>query len=196
MYIPKAFEITNLSEIFSFVRANALGQLISTVDGRLFSTHAPFLVSSDNSQLLGHIARKNPQYIDITTQEVLVTFQGPHGYISPSWYSSPGVPTWNYQVVHIYGTCKTFDEQERIAGLVETLTGSYEAVSPCPWQPRYDPKLLEAIIGIELTITDVQCKYKLSQNRSEQDQIQVIEQLKRGGSKELAEAMSRQRHLI
>lgn len=191
MYIPKTFEITDPSVIFSFVRANAFGQLISTVEGRLFSTHVPFLVSSDNSMLLGHIAQRNPQALEIDQQEVLVTFQGAHDYISPSWYSSPGVPTWNYQAVHVYGNCKTFDETDRLKELVETLTVVYEAASPCPWAPDYNPRLLRAIVGIELKITDVQCKFKLSQNRSEQDRVQVIAQLKRKGSSELAEAMER-----
>lgn len=195
MYLPKTFEITDRSEIFSFVRANAFGQLISTVQGRLFSTHLPFLVSADNTRLLGHIARQNPQALEISTQEVLVIFQGAHGYVSPSWYASPGVPTWNYQAAHIYASCKTFDDPEQLEELVDTLTQSYEALSPRPWQPQYDPRLLEAIVGIELTVADVQCKFKLSQNRPDQDQLQVIKQLKKTGSEALAQAMERQRRL-
>ena len=93
MYIPKHFEITDKSEIFAFVEANAFGQLISNVDGRLYSTHLPFLLSKDRYKITGHLALQNPQLAEIDMQEVLVTLEGAHDYISPAWYSSPGVPT-------------------------------------------------------------------------------------------------------
>ena len=95
MYVPEHFEVTDADEIFAFVAANAFGQLISKVDGRFFSTHIPFLLSADRTKLLGHMARPNPQHLELDNQQVLVTFQGPHDYISPAWYASPGVPTWN-----------------------------------------------------------------------------------------------------
>jgi transcriptional regulator len=90
MYIPKHFEVTDEGEIFSFIEANAFGQLVSSVARRPFSTHMPFLVSSDKKKMIGHVAKQNPQYSEIDGQEVLITLQGPHDYISPSWYSSPG----------------------------------------------------------------------------------------------------------
>ncbi len=93
MYIPKHFEITDKDEIFSFVEANAFGQLISNVSGRFFSTHLPFLLSEDRSKIVGHMALQNPQHAEIDGQEVLITLEGAHDYISPSWYRGPGVPT-------------------------------------------------------------------------------------------------------
>ncbi len=191
MYIPKHFEITNDDEIFAFIDANAFGQLISNVDGKLFSTHMPFLLSRDKSKLLGHLALHNPQHTEINAQEVLVTIEGAHDYISPSWYSSPGVPTWNYQAVHIYGQCSVTKNPEWLHEIVSALTKKYEAAFETPWQPEYKSSMLGAIVGVEVTISEIQCKYKLSQNRPPEDRAQVIEQLRAVGSNNLAEAMAR-----
>ena len=189
MYIPKHFEVTDSNEVFAFIEANGFGQLISNSGGQLFATHIPFALSEDKTKLVGHLAKQNPQTQDIEGQEVLVTLQGPHDYISPSWYASPGVPTWNYQAVHIYGQCKCFSEPEALGELVESLTAQYESQFATPWQPEYRPAMLGAIVGIEISISDLQCKYKLNQNRSQQDQQQVIAQLEANGSHQLAEAM-------
>lgn len=191
MYIPKHFEITDEEEIFAFLEANAFGQLVSNVDGKLFSTHLPFLLSEDKSKILGHLALQNQQHAEIDGQEVLITIEGAHDYISPSWYSSPGVPTWNYQAVHIYGQCTVFRNSEELQKIVNALTAKYESVFETPWQPDYKSTMLGAIIGIEINISEIQCKYKLSQNRSPEDRVKVIEQLKALGSNKLAEAMVR-----
>lgn len=191
MYIPKHFEITDKDEIFAFVETNAFGQLVSSVNGRVFSTHIPFLLSNDKQKLICHLAKQNPQYSDIENQEVLVTLQGAHDYISPSWYSGPGVPTWNYQAVHIYGQCNVFHETAKIKDVVDTLTAKYESGFQVPWQPEYKASMLGAVVGVEISISEIQCKYKLSQNRPIQDQQQVIQQLKLSGSSSLAKAMER-----
>lgn len=193
MYIPTHFEISDKEEIFSFIEANAFGQLISTLDGKLFSTHIPFLLTEDKSALLCHVALQNPQHKNIEGQEVLVTLEGPHDYISPSWYGSPGVPTWNFQAVHIYGQCKIFRDADRLKNVVDSLTSKYESGFQEPWRPDYNASMLKAIVGIEIAINDVQCKYKLSQNRSSEDRSQVIENLRALGSNSLAEAMERNR---
>lgn len=190
MYIPSHFSFTEQTEIFSFIEANAFGQLISKVEGRLFSTHLPFLLSADRGQLHCHLARANPQWRDIEGQEVLITLQGPHEYISPSWYRSPGVPTWNYQAVHIYGKCQVFDESTRLEQLVDSLTGKFESAFDTPWQPDYKASMLRGIVGIEVEISEIQCKYKLSQNRSDEDQAQVIKALSINGSDQVAKAMA------
>jgi len=189
MYIPKHFEITDKDEVISFIKGNAFGQLISHVDNHLFSSHIPFLVSEDNNFLLCHIAKQNPQWKDIEGQELLVTFQGPHDYISPSWYKSPGVPTWNYQAVHIYGNAKLVTDSERIKKIIEDLADIYELSSKIPWVSEYKASLLNVIVGIEIQITNIQCKYKLSQNRPVVDQKQVTKELEIKGSTKLAQAM-------
>jgi transcriptional regulator len=189
MYIPKHFGVTDKDEIFAFVEANAFGQLISNVNGRLFSTHLPFLLSVDRSKIIGHLALQNPQHTEIDGQEVLITLEGAHDYISPAWYSSPGVPTWNYQAVHIYGECTVFREAEELQNIVNSLTNKYEATFEKPWQPEYKTSMLGAIVGVEVTINEIQCKYKLSQNRPPQDRSQIVNQLMALGSNSLAKAM-------
>ena len=191
MYIPRHFEVTDHDEIFAFIEANGFGQIISSVQGKLFSSHIPFLLSSNKQKLVGHLAKQNPQLADIDQQDVLITLLGPHAYISPSWYKSPGVPTWDYQAVHIYGACKVFDAHEKLKTLVESLTDKYESSFQVPWQPDYKASMLGAIVGIEVTIDEIQCKYKLSQNRSTEDREQVILQLENTGSIDLAGAVRR-----
>lgn len=191
MYVPEYFEVDDKAKIFAFIEANAFGQLISSVHGRPFSSHLPFLLSEDRSKLFAHVARQNPQFQEISGQEVLVTLQGHHDYISPSWYSSPGVPTWNYQAVHIYGMCQAFEEPNRLKQLVDRLTSKYESRLEDPWQPDYNANMLKAIVGIEITISEVQGKFKLSQNRSSDDQKRVIEKLKESDSLAMAEAMQK-----
>jgi len=189
MFIPKSFHITDKEEIFAFIQANAFGQLISSKDGRLLSSHIPFLVSEDKTKLIGHLAKMNPQAQDIEEQQVLISLQGAHDYISPSWYEGAGVPTWNYQAVHIYGECKTFNEAEALKVVVNSLSEKYESAFEEPWQPNYKAAMLGAIIGFEVTINDIQAAYKLSQNKSDTDRERVIKELENLGSNELATAM-------
>ena len=190
MYTPKYFEITDKNEIYTFIEANAFGQLISNVEGRLFSTHMPFLLSDDKTTVYGHLAKQNPQYAELTAQEVLITLEGPHDYISPSWYATAGVPTWNYQAVHIYGSANVITDTDRIKVIVDTLTERYESAFEQPWQPEYKASMLNAIVGVEVKIAEIICKYKLNQNRSVQDHNQVIAELESLGSTKLAKAMA------
>lgn len=188
MYIPPKFRITDKEKIFAFIKANAFGQLISLVEGKLFSSHIPFLLTNNNESLLCHLARQNPQWENIEGQEVLVTLQGPHDYVSPSWYQVPGVPTWNYLTAHIYGTPQLITESERIGHIVNKLSDFYESTLEQPWQPDYKDSMLKAIIGIEIKITDIQCKFKLSQNRSTDDRLSVIDEHNNRGSIQLSNA--------
>ena len=189
MYIPRHFSITEQEEIFSFLDANAFGQLISITDSRPTSSHLPFLLSADRRFLNCHLARQNSHWQTLEDQQVLVTFQGPHDYISPSWYQVPGVPTWNYQALHIYGRCRIFEEPGAIATLVEALSRRYESGLDQPWEPEYGDTMLKAIVGVEIEIEELQCKYKLSQNRPARDHQPVIDKLDELGSDSLARAM-------
>ncbi|MDH5393645.1 MAG: FMN-binding negative transcriptional regulator [Gammaproteobacteria bacterium] len=192
MYIPKVFNVTDKAEILSFIQGNSFGQLISLVDGKIFSSHLPFVFCEQNQTLLCHLAKKNPQWQHIEGQEILVTFQGPHDYVSASWYCSPGVPTWNYQSVHLYGNAKIITEKEKLRHIVNGITKIYESGQEKPWQAVYKDALLEAIVGIEINISDIQCKYKLSQNRPEQDRLKIIEEHNKRGSFELSKASKNQ----
>ena len=189
MYVPKHFKVSDADEIFEFVDANAFGQLISRQDGEIVVSHLPFLVAADRQRLHCHLARQNPQWQQLEDQRVLITFQGAHDYISPSWYKTAGVPTWNYQAVHVYGRCRVFEEAEALAEVVDALSQRYESAFETPWQPQYREAMLKAIIGVEIAIDEVQCKYKLSQNRPTADQQGVVDQLDQLGSKSLASVM-------
>lgn len=191
MFTPKHFKITDNREILSFIEANAFGQLISTVNNRLFSSHLPFLMSEDKTRLFTHLAKQNPQHQNIEDQEVLVTFQGEHDYISPSWYEGPGVPTWNYQSAHVYGKACVFDDPVKLKEMIETLSQKYESGFDHPWQPVYKTAMLNAIVGIEIQIGEIECKYKLSQNKSLQDRQRVIQNLEKIGANKLADSMKR-----
>ena len=189
MYIPKAFAITDRATQHAFIEANGFGQLISSCDGRPYSTHLPFMLSADKKYLLGHLAANNPQLRDLEGQLLLVTLQGAHDYISPSWYSKPGVPTWNYQALHIYGCCRLITQPQALAQLVNQLSEKYEAGFAEPWQPDYQASLLGAIVGFEIEINDIECKFKLSQNRSSQERAAIVRQLEKAGASALAPAM-------
>ncbi len=191
MYIPQDFEITDKKEILAFIEANAFGQLISLVEGRLFSSHIPFAIGNDGQTLICHVARRNPQWKAIEDQEVLVTFQGEHNYVSPSWYETTGVPTWNYQVAHIYGKPRLVTDTEKLKNIVEDLTEKYESGFDEAWNAEYKESLLNLIIGIEIQITELQCKYKLSQNRSEIDRKNVAEAFQRNGAEQLSDLMKK-----
>lgn len=189
MYIPDHFNEPDRNIAISFIKANAFGQLLSLVDGKIYASHLPFLINNEGSKMLCHLARQNPQWENIENQDVLVTFQGTHDYISPGWYSSPGVPTWNYQVAHVYGTCKTIHSAEELKDIVEKLTLNYESNLSKPWDPEYSETMLKNIVGIEITVRDIQCKFKLNQNRSEKDRAGVITSLEKQGSEKLARVM-------
>ena len=193
MYIPEHFKITDEKEVLSFLQANSFGQLISQHQEQMFATHLPFLISEDVKHLKCHLARQNSQWQDIENQDVLIILPGPHEYISPSWYKNPGVPTWNYQAIHIYGRCRVFEDEGELSEVVDELTSKHEATLSEPWSPQYKQAMLKAIVGIEIEITDIQCKYKLSQNRPADDQQGAIDNLEKLGSKALPEAMRKAR---
>ncbi|MDJ0779002.1 MAG: FMN-binding negative transcriptional regulator [Gammaproteobacteria bacterium] len=191
MFNPKHFRITDQEEILAFLQRYNFGELISLVDGQLTATHLPFMADDEGRALYCHLARANPQWRSLQEQRVLITLRGPHDYISPTWYRNPGVPTWNYQVLHVYGHCRVFDDPAEVSQLVDRLAAIHEAGSQRPWQPDYPDSMLKAIVGVEIEIDELQCKYKLSQNRPAADHLPVVEQLERRGAGELAAAMRR-----
>jgi transcriptional regulator len=189
MYVPEHFKISDQREMLSFLDANAFGQLISIEDNRPTASHLPFLIADDLQYLQCHLARQNLQWRQLEEQQVLVIFQGAHDYISPTWYQTAGVPTWNYQALHIYGRCRVFDAPEELTVVVEALSKRYESNFKTPWKPQYRDAMLKAIVGVEIEIEEIQCKYKLSQNRPAADQQGVIDNLDKLGSTALVNAM-------
>ena len=180
---PKHFNEDDSEKLAAFIDEHAFGVLVTVFEGRPFASHMPFIYERESKLLLGHVARANPQWQHFSNAaDVMVLFQGPHAYISPSWYVVPGVPTWNYAVAHVYGTARALDEQSRVKSIVERLTERYERHNEPPWVPTYDQRLLGAIVGIEIRIKEVQGKFKLSQNRSAADRAAVISKLEGTGS--------------
>jgi transcriptional regulator len=115
---------------------------------------------------------------------VLAIFTGPHAYVSPTWYVDPGVPTWNYAVVHVYGTARWVDDAAFTRTHVETLAAKFEQGTAAPWVPDYDVRRLNGIVGVEIAIDAIEGKFKLSQNRSAADRAQVIARLAESGRDE------------
>jgi transcriptional regulator len=175
MYIPAAFRETRLAVLHALMREHSFATLISEVDGQLFATHMPFLLDSTrgaNGTLRGHMARANPHWRSFSEgHEALVIFQGPHAYISPSWYlSEPAVPTWNYSAVHAHGTPTLLSEWRDVRTLLEDTVSTFEAPLPEQWSTAragedYIAKLGQAIAAFEIRITRLEGKRKLSQNR-------------------------------
>ena len=189
MYIPQHFRIDDAVEIDRFIASNGFATLVSTVSNGLFATHLPLLYQPEAGKLLGHIALANPQWQDLEGQSVLAIFAGPHDYVSPSWYTAPGVPTWNYQAVHVTGVAKYLTDKAQLEAIIIALTQQEEARFAAPWVATYQASKVQGIVGIEIAIDEIQCKYKLSQNRSAADRQQVAEQLQAGGNGALAAAM-------
>lgn len=190
MYLPGHFEEEHQDKLTGFIRQHSFGLLVSRHEQRPFASHLPFLHESGEGgrgKLLGHMARANPQWQSLADgQEVLVVFQGPHAYISPSWYDAPGVPTWNYAVVHVCGTARLIEDGSGLWRLLQRMTEHYEAAFEQPWQPKLSEtervRLLGMIVGFEIEVTDIQGKFKLSQNRSPQIRANVIHHLRAGAS--------------
>jgi transcriptional regulator len=183
MYLPEHFREDDEETLGALVDRYPFGALVTSRDGVPVANHVPFIYDRKTRTLLAHVARANPQWRDLSgTSQVLVIFQGPHAYISPTWYVEPGVPTWNYAAVHVYGSVTTLHGPARVADIVERLTARFERSQQRPWQPTYDESLLHAIVGLEIKITRVEGKLKLSQNRSAQDRAAVIARLEASGA--------------
>jgi transcriptional regulator len=186
MYLPKSFQTEDLPELQVFMRAYNFASLVTQHQGAPFASHLPFMLDAERGQygtLLAHMARANPQWRDFAAGgQVLVIFQGPHAYISPSWYEThPSVPTWNYAVVHAYGVPRVIEDHATLRPMLERLVDTHEAGFEQPWRmdlPHdYLDKMMRAVVGFEIEITRLEGKLKLSQNRSEQDQHHVAEAL-------------------
>lgn len=200
MYIPKYFKVSDFDEIAEFVRQNSFGTLVTTKKGKPIATHLPLqlIKQKDDYYITGHMAYGNPQWRTFeTSEEVLIMFQGPHAYISSSWYEQENVPTWNYQAVHLYGTAQLLSEEELKKDLT-SLMQKYEShrENPVLWD-KLSPSLLEkelkGIVGFKIPVREVQAAYKMSQNRNETDYQNIIDRLEQEGnasSKQMAQVMS------
>lgn len=187
MYVPRHFQTPDQQAGLALIDQIGFGDLTSLLQGQMHCTAMPFL--RDGDVLLGHLARANPQAAFTPGAEVQVTFTGAHGYVSPNWYQAPGVPTWNYVAVHVYGVPELETEPDEVHALLARITAKYESGLPTPWQPDYDPRQINAIVGFRLPIARLATKLKLSQNRSPEDRAGVIAGLRAAGNCALADLM-------
>ena len=194
MYIPEHYKNTDPKEIRMFLKEHSFGILINTVDGKPWGTHIPLEFGVNATQdevLIGHIAKANPQSKNIVDgDEVLCIFNGPHSYISSSWYQDEEVPTWNYIAVHIYGTIK-IQTQTALEASLHALVDKYEQNSEHPislhdMAPQ-TMRQVKGIIGFEIVIKDIQAVKKLSQGRFH-DHDKIIDALEKRGAAEKAVA--------
>lgn len=183
MYSPANFKIEDRGELLAFMRQHSFATIV-THDGTVpHATHMPVLVreaEGAHGTLLTHMARANPQWRHFENgQEVLVMFTGPHAYISPAWYATePAVPTWNHTAVHVYGRPRIVDDPARFTAMLHELIEFYESPRANRWPgvlpDEFRDRLMAGIVGIEIEITRIEGKFKLSQNRNDADRAGVI----------------------
>jgi len=192
MYIPGQFEETSVDAMHELMRVRPLATLVTLSADGLNANHIPLHLSdlpAPYGTLQGHVTRANPLLDDLENDiEALAVFHGPDTYITPSWYASKKetgkvVPTWNYAVVHAYGFLRVVDDAVWLRAQLEALTTHNEASFPEPWAVadaphEYTQKLISHIVGIEMVISRLSGKWKVSQNQPQQNQASVIEGLK------------------
>lgn len=204
MYLPPHFVESRAETLQRILREHPLGALVTHADPQgLDADHLPFEFdpsAGPHGTLLAHVARANPLWERFTEgSPVLVIFSGAQGYISPSWYPSKQethrqVPTWNYEVLHAHGTLHVHDDERWLRGLLARLTRRHEAGEPTPWRMGDAPSdyldaMLRNIVGIEVRITTLVAKSKLSQNREPRDRLHAADTLDTRGRTALARAM-------
>jgi transcriptional regulator len=208
MYVPEHHAERDLTVLHALIRAQPLGTWVTQGDGELIANHIPFLLDESRGEhgtLVAHVARANPVWRAFSTSVAsVVTFQGAQRYITPSWYASKRehgkvVPTWNYAVVHAHGMPRATLDRDWLHALVSRLTKTHEAARAQPWAVSDAPadfidRQLQAIVGIEIPITRLVGKWKVSQNRPAADRAGVTAGLlaeEEAGSAEMAALVQR-----
>ena len=201
MHIPKLYREEDRETILAFLRQNNFPALV-TIDGnRPVATHLPVEIEADDDGQLtvyGHMSRANPHWQTFGPHEVLLIFQGAHTYISPRWYTHTNVPTWNYQIVHVYGRVRLI-EGEALHGLLSRLVAHHEAASTYRLEglpADFVQREIRGVVGFAIEVTRLDAGYKLSQNRNDEDHARIIDHLEQRSdefSSEIAEAMRAQR---
>ena len=195
MYIPKQFAEERVEVMHELMAAHPLATLVSHSTGGLNANHIPLHLCVEPAPygaLQGHIARGNPLLDEMGEgREVLAIFHGPNAYISPSWYATKQqtgkvVPTWNYAVVHAYGYLRVIEDAAWLRAQLDALTTHNESGQPDPWSisdapAEYIEQLMSAVVGVEMVITKLLGKWKVSQNQPQQNQIAVSEGLQASG---------------
>lgn len=184
MYIPEHFRVRDHATAVAFMRANPFVILVSTTAEGPFASHVPVVIreNGDKVTLRGHVAKANPHWRYIEQQpNTLTIFHGPHAYISPSNYTTQeNVPTWNYGAVHTYGEARVYSASEDLLNMLHDLIPTFEAAYQQQWDSlseAYRTRMLSHIVGFEINVTKIEAKFKLSQNRTPDEQQNVIDAL-------------------
>jgi len=205
MYIPRRYLQGDTAVAHDLIQTNVFATLITEVSGRLDATHVPVVLDPERGELGSlrfHLAGVNPTAKALTDdREILMVFTGPHTYISPDWYANDNlVPTWNYAVVHAYGTPRLMDDAD-LRHLLDDLSAAQEAHLPkTPWTVDKMPadlvdKMCDAIVGFDLPIAELQSKWKFNQNRGEDDRAGVVAALEDLGGESNAAVAATMRSL-
>ena len=193
MYVPAVFAEKDLETLYALIEDHGFASLVSNTPSGPVATHLPIMLDRGRGAqgtLVAHLARANPHARALDGADTLAIFLGPHGYISPSWYGQhPSVPTWNYAAVHVYGRARMIDDPARLDAIVRQLVEQYESGRAKRWSADdlpadYMKGMLRGIIGIEIEITRLEGKLKLSQNRNAADRKSVIAALNEASSAE------------
>jgi transcriptional regulator len=203
MYLPEHFKEVDEAEIASVITSAPLACIVAQTDAGLIANHLPLLTGTDGT-LVGHVALANDMHRLVSEgQEVLVIFRGENGYVSPNFYPSKPehhrhVPTWNYQVVHVYGTIAFQHDERANRAAVGLLTREHErrVNGANAWRMAdapagYMTQMLAGIVAFRITVARVLAKSKLSQNREPRDYQGAVKGLRASGSEALAESMAR-----
>jgi transcriptional regulator len=185
MYVPPPFRAHDREAILDLVDAYPFATLVTPDPAGVDVSHVPLqLVRADDGwgRLLGHVARANPHWQRFDgVRESVAIFQGPHAYVSPTWYASPGSPpTWNYAVAHAWGRPVRLDA-ERSRGVLDVLVARYESGAPLALPDPIRRSLERAIVAFELPIERVEAKFKLGQNKDACDRDGTVAALERDG---------------
>lgn len=184
MYTPESFLIKDQDKLYDWIDEIQLGKLITSRRGRIEATSVPFVLDREKGELLGHMARTNSHWQStMMADDLVVMFEGPHGYVSPAWYSQPdGVPTWNYVTVQVFGKAELIKTESESLIVLQQLTETAEARYGDGWsifELSNDKMktLLKNIVFFRIKIKSLEGKAKLSQNRSKMDRVGVMQQL-------------------
>ena len=185
MYQPAHFVEPDADTLLALMQAHPLATLVRG-GTELAADILPLEVArvGNGWRLAGHVARANPLWREADGQPVLALFQGPQAYVSPNWYPSKvqhgkAVPTWNYTMVQAHGTLRAIEDPAWLRAFVTRITERHEGGRPVPWHvadapPDFLDAMLKAIVGIEIEVTRLEGKFKLSQNRSAEDRTGVV----------------------
>lgn len=183
MYISKLNQVSDKSQIVSFMKRFSFATIVSTIDQIPQATHLPFTIVYEDGviTLHAHFAKANVHWKNIEDQKVLVIFAEPHAYISPKHYDEfESVPTWNYYAVHAYGECTLVQDRSEAIRSLENMIMTYEADYKNQWDTLSDgfkDRMVNGIVAFTVTVTELQGSQKMSQNKTAGEQERIISTL-------------------